>query len=86
MPYGFGEFESYAYSAETNHYNYLRLTNINANATDVNACINEPLAVKVVLPAKANKLIWCFEDPGLSSTELNPLCDLKIAVIYKWKP
>lgn len=75
MSYGFGEFESYAYSAGTNLAinNYLRLTNINANVTDVNACINEPLAVKVVLPGKANKLTWSFEDPGLSSTELNPV-------------
>lgn len=74
MAYGFGEFESYAYSAGTNLAikNYLRLTNINANVTDVNACINEPLAIKVVLPAKANKLTWSFEDQSLNFTELNP--------------
>lgn len=74
MAYGFGEFESYAYSAGTNLAvsNYLRLTNLNANVTDVNACINEPLAVKVVLPAKANSLIWRFEDPALNFAENNP--------------
>lgn len=74
MAYGFGEFESYAYSAGTNLAikNYLRLTNVNANVTDVNACINEPLSVKVVLPAKANKLTWSFEDQSLNFTEVSP--------------
>ena len=75
MAYGFGEFESYAYSAGTNLAvnNYLQLTNLNANVTSTNACINEPLAVKVVLPAKAIKLEWQFEDPSSNFSENNPV-------------
>lgn len=74
MAYGFGEFESYAYSAGTNLAvsNYLRLTNLNANVTDVNGCVNEPLAVKVVLPAQASRLTWNFEDDALDFTEEKP--------------
>lgn len=74
MAYGFGDFESYAYSAGTNLTvtNYLRLTNLNAGVTDVNACINEPLAVKVVLPARAKRLAWRFEDPAWNYLDNNP--------------
>jgi gliding motility-associated-like protein len=75
MAYGFGEVESYAYSAGTNLAvnNYLKLTNINANVTNTNACINEPLVTKVVLPARAKSLVWTFEDPSLNFTDNNPL-------------
>jgi gliding motility-associated-like protein len=74
MAYGFGAFESYAYSAGTNLAvsNYLKLTNVNANITNTNACINEPLAIKVVLPAQANSLTWTFEDPSLNFTDNSP--------------
>ena len=75
MAYGFGEFESYAYSAGTNLAvnNYLQFTNLNANVTSTNACINEPLAVKVVLPARATRLNWQFEDANLNFSESNPV-------------
>jgi gliding motility-associated-like protein len=75
MAYGFGSFESYAYSAGTNLAisNYLKLTNVNAKITDVNACINEDLAISVVLPARARTLNWTFEDAGLNYKENNPV-------------
>ncbi len=74
MAYGFGEFESYAYSAGTNLAvsNYLTLTNLNANVTDVNGCVNEPLDVKVILPSRASRLTWNFEDDSFDFTEDRP--------------
>lgn len=75
MAYGFGDFESYAYSAGTNLAvsNYLKLTNVNANITDANACVNEDLAVTVVLPSKAKSLTWTFENTAWNFTDNNPV-------------
>jgi gliding motility-associated-like protein len=75
MAYGFGAFESYAYSAGTNLAvsNYLTLTNLNAKITDANACINEDLEIAVVLPAKAKRLAWTFEDATRNYTDNNPV-------------
>lgn len=74
MAYGFGQVESYAYSAGTNLAvnNALKLTNINAGVTAEDACINEPLSVKVVLPNPVSSLSWKFEDPVKDFVDSSP--------------
>jgi gliding motility-associated-like protein len=74
VAYGFGEVESYAYSAGTNLAvnNSLKLTNVNAGVTAEDACVNEPLSVKVVLPNPVISLNWKFEDPSKDLFESNP--------------
>ncbi|MDB5020464.1 MAG: domain containing protein, partial [Pedobacter sp.] len=74
VAYGFGEFESYAYSAGTNLAvnNALKLTNVNAGVTAEDACINEPLSIKVVLPNPVTSLNWKFEDPSQDFLDSNP--------------
>jgi gliding motility-associated-like protein len=74
MAYGFGEVESYAYSAGTNLAvnNSLKLTNVNAGVTADDACVNEPLSVKVLLPNPVISLSWKFEDASKDFLQLNP--------------
>jgi gliding motility-associated-like protein len=74
IAYGFGELESYAYSAGTNLAvnNFLKLTNVNAGITAEDACVNEPLSVKVILPNAALSLNWKFEDATKNFFDTNP--------------
>jgi gliding motility-associated-like protein len=74
MAYGFGDVESYAYSAGTSLAvnNALKLTNVNAGVTATDACINEPLSVKVLLPNPVSSLNWTFEDASKNLLDTNP--------------
>ncbi|WP_166641868.1 gliding motility-associated C-terminal domain-containing protein [Pedobacter duraquae] len=78
MAYGFGNVESYAYSAGTNLAvsNFLKLTNVNANVTGDDGCIGQPLTVKVILPGAAKTLNWKFEDASLNKTVTNPVATI----------
>jgi gliding motility-associated-like protein len=74
IAYGFGEVESYAYSAGTNLAvnNFLQLTNVAANITAEDACVNEQLSVKVILPDEVSSLTWTFEEGSRNFTDVDP--------------
>ncbi|RZM27862.1 MAG: gliding motility-associated C-terminal domain-containing protein [Pedobacter sp.] len=79
MAYGFGNVESYAYSAGTNLAvsNFLKLTNVSADVTGDNGCIGQPLALKVILPGAAKTLTWKFEDANSNLTDASPVANIK---------
>lgn len=64
MAYGFGDAESYAYSAGTNlaANNYLLINNTVTNIDAANACIGQPSDFKIILPYIAQKISWQFSN------------------------
>ena len=64
IAYGFGQTESYAYSAGTTlaANNYLRILNRVTNAESENACIDQPSDFKIFLPTPAEKITWLLDD------------------------
>ncbi|RZM26331.1 MAG: PKD domain-containing protein [Pedobacter sp.] len=60
IAYGFGDAESYAYSAGTNlaANNYLLINNTVTNIDAPNACIDQPSDFKIILPYIAKKISW----------------------------
>ncbi|TKC09017.1 PKD domain-containing protein [Pedobacter frigoris] len=66
VAYGFGQTESYAYSAGTNlaASNYLLVHNRATNIDAPNACIDQPSDFKITLPYKALKITWKLDDEG----------------------
>ncbi|MXV52758.1 PKD domain-containing protein [Pedobacter sp. HMF7647] len=72
IAYGFGTFESYAYSAGTNLASIQSITAIRPN-TEIeltNACTREDFNFKLILPDEAAELTWRFDenDPGVVQT------------------
>jgi gliding motility-associated-like protein len=63
IAYGFGDHESYAYSAGTNLASSQFITAVKNNRTEevTNACTKENFEFKLVLPDIANQLNWQFE-------------------------
>jgi gliding motility-associated-like protein len=78
IAYGFGEFESYAYSAGTNlaTNNYLLINNTVTNIDNPDACIDQASNFKLVLPYAATKIIWELDDDTSSTTDVNPVYTL----------
>ncbi|MGY4385143.1 gliding motility-associated-like protein [Pedobacter sp. UYP24] len=66
IAYGFGSFESYAYSAGTNlaANNYLLISNTVTNIDAPNACIGQKSNFKIVLAFKANSIKWNLDEGG----------------------
>lgn len=76
IAYGFGQFESYAYSAGTNllSTNYLTVINRIRKEESDNGCLNVPLDLKITLPYQPDKLIWKLDDNDQEIfTNLNPI-------------
>lgn len=72
VAYGFGQTESYAYSAGTNlaANNYLLINNSNTKIDAPNACINQESSFKITLDYKAIKIKWKLDD--LPAQEYTP--------------
>lgn len=64
VAYGFGNVESYGYSAGTNlaSNNYLLVTNESKTLESPDACVDEPASFKVVLPYQVSKIIWTLNE------------------------
>ena len=77
--YGFGNTESYAYSAGTNLFsnNYLTVVNEAKDEEYQNGCIGDQIDFKINLPYKPDKIKWTLDD-GVSTTQNNPVGEEKI--------
>ncbi len=66
IAYGFGSFESYAYSAGTNlaANNYLLVSNTVTNVDAPNACIDQKSNFKIILDYKAISIKWNLDGEG----------------------
>jgi gliding motility-associated-like protein len=74
IAYGFGDYESYAYSAGTNlaANNYLLVSNSVTGYDSPNACINQESDFKIVFPfpAQNNKITWQLDnEPTVEVTD-----------------
>lgn len=79
IAYGFGNVESYAYSAGTS---LASNTSVNAIKRITNevikiACINEQYDFKIALPYAATKLVWQLDVGGAFITQQNPAYVIK---------
>lgn len=74
IAYGFGEFESYAYSAGTNlaSTQFLLLQNKITNTETTAACIGQAVDFKVTLPYLLTKIVWKFSDGSADVTDNSP--------------
>lgn len=74
IAYGFGDYESYAYSAGTNLASNQSITAVRKVTREElsNACTQEDFDFKVVLQAEADTIFWKFDtnDPGVK--QVNP--------------
>ncbi len=64
IAYGFGDFESYAYSAGTNlsSNNYLTVYNTESNTASSNGCVGETVQLKINLPYQIDEITWKLDD------------------------
>ena len=64
IAYGFGQTESYAYSAGTTlaANNYLRILNRVTNTESENACVDQSSDFKIFLPMPAEKITWMLDE------------------------
>ncbi|MBK0381917.1 PKD domain-containing protein [Pedobacter sp. SD-b] len=71
MAYGFGDYESYAYSAGTNLASSIFINAAKPGTDDfiTNACTDQPFDFRLVLPYMATKLIWTLETGDSSITQ-----------------
>ncbi|TKC10644.1 PKD domain-containing protein [Pedobacter polaris] len=74
IAYGFGQTESYAYSAGTNlaSTQFLVLVNKATGSENAAACLGEASDFKLTLPYKLDKLIWKYGDGTADSEIDNP--------------
>ncbi|KQR71302.1 PKD domain-containing protein [Pedobacter sp. Leaf176] len=71
IAYGFGQAESYSYSAGTNlsSNNYLTVVNEAKNEESPNGCINSKAGFKINLPYKPDKITWTLDaEPSVQTT------------------
>lgn len=78
IAYGFGQAESYSYSAGTNlsSNNYLTVVNDVKNEESPNGCIGQQIDFKVNLPYQPDKIVWTL-DNGVPDIVLNPVPEVK---------
>ncbi|MFA6277158.1 MAG: PKD domain-containing protein [Pedobacter sp.] len=74
IAYGFGQTESYAYSAGTNlaSTQFLILVNKVTGNENAGACLGEESDFKLTLPYKLDRLIWKYGDGTVDSNIPNP--------------
>lgn len=74
IAYGFGDHESYAYSAGTNlaSSQFLLVVNKTTNSENAAACIGQPSDLKITLPYQLEKVIWTFTDGTPDYIDNNP--------------
>jgi len=73
IAYGFGNAESYGYSAGTNlaANNYLLVNNTVTNNDAPNACIDQPSNFKIILPYVAKSISWQLNNEQVVNGSLN---------------
>lgn len=64
IAYGFGDHESYAYSAGTNlsSNNYLTVYNTSRNEEGQNGCVGENYNIKISVPYQPNQISWSLDN------------------------
>ncbi|MEE1943862.1 PKD domain-containing protein [Pedobacter sp. KR3-3] len=74
IAYGFGNHESYAYSAGTNlaTSQFLTIKNRVTNAEGSSACIGQPSDFKLTLPYLLTRIVWKAEDGSILFDDQNP--------------
>lgn len=74
MAYGFGNFESYAYSAGTNLASSVFINAVRPKTDEIiqNACRDEQFDFRLVLPYISTKLIWTLETGDTPIVQNNP--------------
>ncbi|GGI28591.1 PKD domain-containing protein [Pedobacter mendelii] len=75
IAYGFGNAESYAYSAGTNlsSNNYLTVVNESKNEESPNGCVGQVVDFKINLPYQPDKITWTLDnEPVVITTNLTP--------------
>lgn len=76
IAYGFGDHESYGYSAGTNLKNlneYINFLDPVTNVSQLNGCTGVPYKVQLVLPYQTTKIIWNLNDGSGEQTVDNPV-------------
>ncbi|WP_316796960.1 PKD domain-containing protein [Pedobacter agri] len=89
IAYGFGNAESYSYSAGTNlsSNNYLTVVDETRNEESPNGCIGQTVDFKVNLPYEPDRITWTLEG-GAPETVLNPVPEKKTVngqIIYVYR-
>ncbi|TKB99007.1 PKD domain-containing protein [Pedobacter cryophilus] len=81
MAYGFGDFESYAYSAGTNLASSVFINAVRPETNEIitNACRDEVFDFRLVLPYISNKLVWTL-DVGETPIVQNNLTPVQITI------
>jgi len=75
IAYGFGQTESYGYSAGANFqdlYSNITLQNPETNSSQSNGCSNSPYNIQLTLPYQTNSITWNFNDGSPPLVESNP--------------
>jgi gliding motility-associated-like protein len=90
MAYGFGTFESYAYSAGTNLASSIFINAVRPETNEIinNACRDEKFDFRLVLPYISDKLIWRLDDVDTPITQNNPTFQQIIVngnVLYEYR-
>ncbi|RZL49348.1 MAG: PKD domain-containing protein [Pedobacter sp.] len=75
MAYGFGQAESYAYSAGTNlaSSQFLTFVNKSTSTESSTACLGESADFKLTLPYLLTKIVWKFTDGTADFIDNNPV-------------
>jgi len=79
VAYGFGDHESYAYSAGTNlsSNNYLTVFNTTKNEEGQNGCVGETYNIKISLPYKPDYINWSLDNGNLINQNPPALIETK---------
>ncbi|MFD2584287.1 PKD domain-containing protein [Pedobacter vanadiisoli] len=79
IAYGFGDHESYAYSAGTNlsSNNYLTVFNAAKNEEGQNGCIGETYNIKISLPYKPDYINWSLDNENVINQNPPALIETK---------
>jgi len=80
VAYGFGDHESYAYSAGTNlsSNNYLTVFNTTKDEEGQNGCVGETYNIKISLPYKPDYINWSLDNETVINQNPPVLLDTKI--------
>ncbi|MEJ6979020.1 PKD domain-containing protein [Pedobacter sp. P351] len=80
IAYGFGDHESYGYSAGTSLASGQTLYAVRKDTREelLNACTKEDFDFKLVLPAQASKLTWSFDPSEPDLVDVNPVSTMVI--------
>lgn len=88
IAYGFGDHESYAYSAGTNlaSSQFLLVVNKTSNTENAAACVGQTSDLKVTLPYELDKIVWTFTDgtPNYEDNNPNPLISGTTTKLYTY--